>query len=304
MKPVVVIHAGAGELTPSLRAREKDWLDALHASLGRARALLEGGGSALDAAQAAVAFMEDEADHFNAGRGSVLCSDGSVEMSAALMRGSDRAAGAVAGVTRTRLPSSAARLVLESDEVLIIARRADALAAAGGLEERDPAYFITEHQLDRWREADPARDGGTVGAVCLDSSGVLAAATSTGGVRGQPPGRVGDTPIFGAGTWANGDVAVSCTGKGEAFIRSGVARQIAALVRGGVELDAAGLEALADVTAADGSGGLIAIDARGNAAAPFGTEVMPRGIWRAGSEPRVAIGPVADEPKSAPWKTM
>ena len=239
-RPTIVIHAGAGDRTAALRDREQEWHDALRAAIDRGRAALEAGGGALDAAQAAVAYMEDEADHFNAGRGSVLCADGRVEMSAAMMRGSDRAAGGVACVTRTRFPIEAARLVLESERVLMIGEQADAWVAAAGAEQCEPSYFVTDEQVARLAEdrlpspdaaaVRPGRDGGTVGAVCLDSRGVLAAATSTGGVRGQLPGRVGDTPIFGAGTWADGEVAVSCTGEGEAFIRSGVARQIAARV--------------------------------------------------------------------------
>ncbi len=312
--PVVVIHAGAGESTKSLRSHTGMYKRALLEALARARVVLEGGGASLDAAQAAVACMEDEADHFNAGRGAVLCIDGTVELSAAVMRGSDRAAGAVAGITCSRYPSAAARAVLESHQVLMIGEGADALAAAGGVERRTPDYFVTDHERERLRRllaaAAAATDGagimdravgggavggGTVGAVCLDVHGVLAACTSTGGVRGQRPGRVGDTPVIGAGTWADGDVAVSCTGQGEAFIRVAVAHQIASLVAARADLREAAAHALADVSAAGGSGGLIALDARGAATAPFSTEVMPRGIWRAGSEPGVAIGPAGGE---------
>lgn len=297
--PVVVIHAGAGEATRSMRSHARRWESALLRALARAREVVEAGGDALDATQAAVACMEDEADHFNAGRGSVLCADGSVEMSAAAMRGSDRAAGAVAGITRARYPSAAARIVLESDQVLMIGERADAVAAAAGAEQREPEYFITDRERERLRRllgapaADAPAGGGTVGAVCLDGHGALAACTSTGGLRGQPPGRVGDTPVIGAGTWADRDVAVSCTGQGEAFIRAGVGRQIASLVAHGAELSEAALRTLQDVVAVGGGGGLIAVDALGSATAPFTTATMARGIWRAGFDPVVEIGPTA-----------
>ncbi len=298
LRPTIVIHAGAGDRTSALRDREGEWHEALCAAIDRGRAALDSGAGALDAARAAVAYMEDEADHFNAGRGSVLCADGRVEMSAALMRGSDRAAGAVACVTRTRFPIEGARLVLESERVLMIGEQADAWVAAAGAEQCEPSYFVTDEQVARLAEdqvavasggARPGRDGGTVGAVCLDSRGVLAAATSTGGVRGQLPGRVGDTPIFGAGTWADGEVAVSCTGEGEAFIRSGVARQIAARVAAGEDLSEAARRALDDVAAVGGLGGLIALDVRGSVATPLLSKVMPRAIWRLGEGIEIQI---------------
>ncbi len=299
LTPVVVIHAGACQPTRSLRAQERKWKNSRRRALARAQAVIEAEGAALEAAQAAVACMEDEADHLNAGRGSVLCADGSLEMAAAVMRGEDRAAGAVAAVKRCRYPSAAARLVLESGEVLMIGERADAWAAAAGAEQREPEYFVTERERERLRRllaslpGAAAAGGGTVGAVCLDVHGVLAACTSTGGLRGQRPGRVGDTPVIGAGTWADRDVAVSCTGQGEAFIRAGVGRQLAALVAAGREISEAATHALQDVSVVGGSGGLIAIDARGSATAPFSTGAMPRGIWRAGFDPVVAIGPTA-----------
>ena len=173
---------------------------------------------------------------FNAGYGSVLCSDGSVEMSAAVMRGSDRAAGAMALLRRTRHPIAAARTLLEEPVVLLAGERADAHAAAQGLEQHDPSEFVTDRQrrrLERWLSRREESDRGTVGAVCLDASGRLAAATSTGGRLGQRPGRVGDSPLIGAGTWADPRLAVSCTGAGESFIRAGAARLLGALVARG-----------------------------------------------------------------------
>jgi len=285
---IAVIHAGAGAFAPD--ERHDDYREALTQALQRAREVLERNGSALDAAQAAVMFMEDEVDFFNAGRGATLCNDGTVELSAAVMRGSDRAAGAVAAVDRSRYPVQAARAVLDrSAHVLLIGAAADRYAAEAGVEQREPTYFITERQQRRLRDAEPVFDHDTVGAVCLDADGALAAATSTGGRRGQLPGRVGDSPLIGAGTWADDVVAISCTGEGEAFIRAGAARQIAALIHGGSQLDAAAEQVLDDVAALGGKGGLIALDRRGQVAMPVSTPAMPRGVWRSGEAPTVWI---------------
>jgi beta-aspartyl-peptidase (threonine type) len=251
-----------------------------------ARTVLEGGGSAVEAAQSAIMFMEAEVDFFNAGRGSALCADGSVEMSAALMRGADRAVGAVAGVKRTKQPIIAARAVLErSPHVLLVGAAADAHAAASGAEQTDSAYFVTERQRRRLTDAGADSDRGTVGAVCLDADGALAAGTSTGGLGGQLPGRVGDSPLPGAGTWADDRVAVSCTGDGEAFIRAGAARLIATLVARGVDLEHAAAQAVGEVVELGGNGGLVAVDSQSNIVMPFSSEAMPRGTWRAGEEP-------------------
>jgi len=278
---VVVIHAGAGSLSDDLRAHEADVREALAAALGAAAAALEDGQDAVAAVRCAVIEMESF-PLFNAGLGSALCADGSVEMSAALMRGSDRAAGAVAAVRHTRHPILAAQALLDAEQVLLIGEHADAYAAARGLEQWEPEMFITERQRRRLREHLALIEHGTVGAVCLDAAGALAAATSTGGLRGQPPGRVGDSPLIGAGTWADEHVAVSCTGQGEAFIRAGAARFLGALVEAGAAVDAAALVVLEEVRRCGGSGGLIAVDARGQVAMPFSSEAMPRGMWRAG----------------------
>jgi isoaspartyl peptidase/L-asparaginase-like protein (Ntn-hydrolase superfamily) len=173
--------------------------------------------------------------------------------------------------------------------VLLIGARADEHAAAAGAEQVANAYFVTERQrglLETRRHADTH---GTVGAVCLDDAGVLAAATSTGGITGQPAGRVGDSPLFGAGTWADDQVAVSCTGDGEAFVRTAAARYLAALVERGALPEPAADAALAEVATLGGSGGLIALDAHGRGAMPFLTEAMPRGRWHSGGEPEVWV---------------
>jgi isoaspartyl peptidase/L-asparaginase-like protein (Ntn-hydrolase superfamily) len=204
------------------------------------------------------------------------------------MRGSDRAAGAVALMRRTRYPVAAAALLLDEAEVLIAGERADAFAATCGLEQREPEEFVTEPQ--RRRLADRVAQGGqTVGAVCLDRDGALAAATSTGGLRGQRRGRIGDSPVIGAGTWADRRVAVSCTGQGESFVRAGAARLVGALIGQGATLEAAARAALTEVGECDGDGGLIALDAAGGVVLPFSTEAMPRGVWRPGQDPVVEV---------------
>jgi beta-aspartyl-peptidase (threonine type) len=286
--PAVAIHAGAGDRGAALLEQEARYGEALRAALDGARAVLEADGGAVAAVQSAIIVMEDF-ELFNAGRGSALCADGSVEMSAALMSSRDRAAGAVAGVRRTRNPIIGAHFVMQSPHVLMAGEAADAFAAAVGAEQRPNAFFVTERQRARLQAASAGRDHATVGAVCVDATGVLAAGTSTGGIRGQPPGRVGDSPIIGAGTWADDRVAVSCTGDGEAFIRAGAARYIAALRERGMSVAEAAERALAEVHAFGASGGLIAVGPDGATALPFLTEVMPRAVWRSGEDPVVWV---------------
>lgn len=286
-EPVIVIHGGAGGFGPELEERAGQYRDALLAALAAGAGALEDGGGAVEAVRAAVVAME-ESPLFNAGYGSALCDDGTVELSASAMRGSDRAAGGVAVMRRTWHPVAAATAMLDHPEVLMAGKRADAFAAACGLEQRDPSQFVTERQ--RRRLAERLSGGGeTVGAVCLDASGVLAAATSTGGLQGQRPGRVGDSPVIGAGTWADRRVAVSCTGQGEAFVRAGAARMVAALVEHGRDLDEAGRAVLDDVGQCGGEGGLIAVDADGRVIWPFSTDAMPRGRWRPSDAPAVEV---------------
>lgn len=285
---VIAIHAGAGRFDSELRGHEPQIRAALEDALRTGGQLLERGEDAIEVVSAVVMVLESFG-LFNAGYGSALCSDGSVEMSAALMRGSDRAAGAVAAVHHTRHPILGAHAVLESDEVLMIGEPADRLAAATGAEQWPNAGFVTERQRERLHKHPHVSDHGTVGAVCLDARGGLAAATSTGGIRGQPPGRVGDSPLIGAGTWADQRVAVSCTGDGEAFIRVGAGRYIAALIEGRAPLADACDAALTEVTRLGGHGGLIALDAQGTVAMPLSTEAMPRGTWRVGEGSRLSV---------------
>lgn len=288
--PTVLVHAGAGPFGEELRDHGDEAVQALQAVLAAAAELLEEGASATDVVIGAVEAMED-CGLFNAGFGAALCSDGSVELSAAVMRGADRAAGAVAGLRVVRHPVRAAAAVLSTDQVLMVGERADQLALTRGAERWENGNFVTDRQRARLA-ASPSgesEDRGTVGAVCLDAHGNLAAATSTGGINGQPPGRVGDSPVIGAGTWADDRLAVSCTGDGEAFIRAGVARWMAAQLEHGASLETAAGRALEEVGHLGGTGGLIAVDRSGRLAVPFSTEAMPRGVWQAGRSPEVQL---------------
>ena len=254
-----------------------------------AAAALTAGGGAVDAAQAAVSRLEDN-PVFNAGRGSVLTSEATVEMDAAIVCGRNSRAGAVAAVTRVRHPVALARAVMErTGDVMVVGPGADRLAAELELEMMEPGWFVTERQLRRLRRAqegiahEDAGDTpiGTVGAVVLDDEGALAAATSTGGRRSQRPGRVGDSPLIGAGTFADAHVAVSATGNGEALIRRAAAHEISALVRhGGLPLADACDHAIDGIEEV----GLIALDSGGNFAMPFDTTLMHR-AWKLGDAP-------------------
>jgi L-asparaginase / beta-aspartyl-peptidase len=306
----LAVHGGAGTIR---RERQGDaGADAYHRGLGRAlavgRDILAGGGSALDAVTAAVAALEDDA-LFNAGRGAVFTADGHHEMDAAVMDGRDRRAGAVAGIFGPKNPVLLARAVMEhSPHVLLIGEGALAFARERGLVFADADYFYSERRwralqqvLERRRRgvADEAEDDavrhGTVGAVARDRGGNLAAATSTGGMTGKMPGRVGDSPIIGAGTYAdNATCAVSATGHGEFFVRWGAAFEIAARLRHrGESLAEAAARVLAALAAVGGRGGAVAVDGRGRLALPFTSAGMYRGFVRAGGKLLTAIW---DEP--------
>ncbi len=270
----IVVHGGAGTWRPDTRV---DALAGVEAAVTAGHAVLAAGGSALDAVQAAVIELED-APVFNAGRGGALDENGEVRLDAAVMRGSDRAAGSVAGLTGIRNPVLAARAVLdEGRHVMLVGRPAVEFARAAGLQTEPAEWFLTE------RREHPAKD--TVGAVARDAQGRVAAATSTGGTDGKHPGRVGDSPLIGCGTWADdATAAISCTGDGEAIIRIALAHEIDALMRhAGLSLQAACERALAAL-APYGTGGLIAVGALGGVATPFTTQAMPR-AWRIGDGP-------------------
>jgi isoaspartyl peptidase/L-asparaginase-like protein (Ntn-hydrolase superfamily) len=248
--------------------------------------VLRGGGTAVDAVVAAVVVLEDHED-FNAGRGSALTTAGTVEMDAAVADGAGCRSGAVAVVSGVRHPIAAARAVMDDGRQAVLAGFAAADFARGaGLRFEAPEWFVTEAAS----KMQDTSGGSTVGAVALDQNGHLAAATSTGGRSGQAPGRIGDTPIIGAGTWADDRTcAVSATGRGEAFLRAAFAHEVDAQIRlGGCDLDLACKRALARVDACGGTGGCVAIDGHGHVSMPFTTTVMYRG-W-AGSSGHLLVG--------------
>src|SRR3954467_14278484 len=269
--PVLLVHGGAGNPAGGKVDDEAAVHDALREALLTGYELLAGGAAAIDGAEAAVRSLEDCA-FFNAVRGSVLNAEGHVEMDAAVMDGATQQAGACAGVVRVRHPVALARAIMEkTPHVLLVGEGAVRYAEDAALDFEDPQWFV----VDRERHSEH----GTVGAVALDAQGHLAAATSTGGVRGQLHGRVGDTPVIGAGTWADEHVAVSCTGTGEQFIRAAVAHELSARVR-----HAHATLADAATSVVDGlDGGFIALGSDGSSAMPFNTALMYRGRAAGGS---------------------
>jgi len=285
----LVIHGGCGAMRPdTVSAEQEEQARAgLNAALDAGEVILSAGGSALDAVAAAARALEEDPS-FNAGRGSVLAASGAVELDAAIMDGHDRRAGAVAGMQTTRAPILAARAAMEhSPHVLLTYEGADEFARSHDLEQVDNAWFVTPErkaQLDKIMAAGGAFDAGikygTVGAVACDVNDHVAAATSTGGLTAKRWGRIGDSPLIGAGTYADDKAAaVSATGLGEAFIRAVAAHELCARIRmsgDGIQnaLDAV----LADVRRLGGTGGLIAVGPRGEAAWGFTTPGMYRAM--------------------------
>lgn len=285
---VLAIHGGAGTILREEMTAELDaaYRAELSAALEAGYAVLAAGGTSLEAVEAAIRPLEDS-PLFNAGRGAVLTDDGHVELDASVMTGHDRRAGAIAGARTPRHPITAARAVMEwTSHVLLSGDGADRFVAERALQRMDPAWFVTprrQQQLERMRAedgGDEERKYGTVGCVALDDEGRLAAGTSTGGMARKAWGRIGDSPLIGAGIWADdATCAVSCTGHGEFFIRGVIAHQIHARMDfGGVDLPSAAratvLEALPE---AGGSGGCVALGADGTLVAPFTTPGMYRG---------------------------
>lgn len=290
----LAIHGGCGVMA-KLDLSEEEWAAAradLHRSLQAGWAVLDTGGSALDAVQAAVVVMENS-PHFNAGYGAALNADGEHELDASIMDGRTLEAGAVTLAKRIRNPIKAARRVMEKGEaVLLGGPAADAFAQAEGLDIVEPDYFTTERRVKALAamkehvaagtaiQASEAEKHGTVGAVALDRAGHLAAATSTGGYNNKPAGRIGDTPIVGAGTYArDGVCAVSGTGKGEFFIRYAVGHEVASRINYlGEDLEkAAGKVIMEDLKPHNIGAGLVAVAADGSIAAPYNTDGMFRG---------------------------
>lgn len=301
----LVIHGGSGRMTRAEVTPDQDagYRAGLAAALAAGGATLAAGGSAVDAVEAAIRTLEDD-PQFNAGRGAVFTAEGRNELDAAIMDGRSRAAGAVAGVTRTRNPVSLARAVMEHSPHVLLARDgADSFALEHGLEQVEPGWFRVE---ERWQalqamKAAAARGEsvfdktlkyGTVGAVARDASGHLAAATSTGGLTGKRWGRIGDSPLVGAGTWADDRaVAVSATGSGEDFIRVAAAHEIGARIRmlGEAPQVAADFVVQHELKAIDGDGGVIFVGADGSLGWSFNTPSLLRGCVTASSKPIVAI---------------
>ena len=304
MTYALAIHGGAGTILKSQMTPEKE--AAYHAGLARAleagRTVLQDGGAALDAVTEAVCALEYE-PLFNAGRGAVFTTESRQEMDAAVMDGATRRAGTVGGIFGPRNPVRAARAVMEhTPHVMLIGDGALRVAREAGLPFEDEAYFFTQARWDALQEtlemrargeedADPARRHGTVGAVACDQDGNLAAATSTGGMTAKAPGRVGDTPVIGAGTFADHACAVSGTGHGEIFTRWTAAAEVSARMRHlGESLKAAAEHVvMQDLGPNDGSGGLIAVDPAGRIAMPFNCEGMYRGCVSDRSELRTWI---------------
>jgi L-asparaginase / beta-aspartyl-peptidase len=307
----LAIHGGAGDLprVPFTTTREDAYRHGLAQALGAGQRLLEHGGCALDAVQAAVTVLEDD-PLFNAGRGAVLSADGTVELDAAIMDGSDLRAGAVAQLRHIRNPVQLARAVLEdSSQVFLVGDGAESFARQAGLAVVDNEYFITperRQQLDALKLRQTQLDSGastpllpldepplgTVGAVARDTGGRLAAATSTGGIAGKRSGRVGDSPVIGAGTYAdNQTCAVSTTGHGEWFLRTVQAYDISARLRyGGYSLANAVSEAIVQrLSGLGAAGGLIAVDRQGEIVMRYNTPIMFRASVRAGEAASVQI---------------
>lgn len=314
----LVVHGGAGviersEMTPAL---ERQYRTSIEGALRAGGQILRRGGSSLDAVEAVIRRLEDD-PLFNAGRGAVFTAEGRNELDASIMDGRTRAAGAVAGVTRTRHPIALARRVMEhSDHVFLTGAGADAFSRAQGLEQVAPSFFFTER---RWRQLERRlrrarlpipqrpegaprpralneRDGdnhqfGTVGAVALDAGGNIAAGTSTGGLTGKRWGRVGDSPMIGAGTYAqNGVCGVSATGSGEYFIRVSAARSICARMQFARQSAQTAADAvIRDIGALGGEGGVIVMDGRGRIAYAMNSSGMYRGRLEPGERPSVQI---------------
>lgn len=315
IRPVLVIQGGAGAISHGQMTteKEKQYQEKLQEALLAGFRLLEMGESSLDAVEASIRILEDS-PLFNAGKGAVFTAEGTNELDASIMDGGNLKAGAVAGLRHIKNPISLARQVMEkSVHVMMVGGGAEDFARQQGFELASPDYFYTEPrwlELQRMKQLERPQSRtireqmlniptgeipekfGTVGAVALDRAGNLAAGTSTGGMTNKKFGRVGDSPIIGAGTYANNkSCAVSATGHGEYFIRAVAGHDIAALMeyRGLSLQEAAKMVILDKVAKLGGTGGVIALDRAGNIATPFNTAAMYRGWIRLGAKPIVAI---------------
>ncbi|RJT46806.1 isoaspartyl peptidase/L-asparaginase family protein [Rahnella woolbedingensis] len=316
-RPVIAIHGGAGAITRAAMSIEKEqlYLAELERIVSAGQAILAAGGSALDVVTEAVRLLE-ECTLFNAGKGAVFTHQGTHELDACIMDGRTLDAGAICGVNHIRNPILTARKVLEnSPHVMFTGAGAEDFARANGQEMVEPEYFFTQERYDQLQRAiaadtgvmldhdgaslnacadpiDPEHKFGTVGAVAMDALGNLAAATSTGGMTNKQAGRVGDSPIIGAGCYAsNNTVAISSTGTGEVFMRTVAAYDVAALMEyAGLTLAEATHKVVQEkLLPLGGSGGMIAVDKFGNVELPFNSEGMYRGFARVGDAPVVSI---------------
>ena len=275
----IVIHGGAGSFSDLDEKAINSYETGINEALSAGYKILEQGGSSLDAVTAAVVILED-LPLFNAGKGSVYTEMETQEMDSSIMDGKSGKGGAVAGVSKVKNPVLLARKVMEKTEhVMLIGRGAEKFAKEIGMELVDPSYFYSEKNLKRVRKSKEDEKLGTVGAAALDQSGNLAAATSTGGRTNKMTGRVGDSPILGAGTWAqNGLCAVSGTGHGEYFMRLLTAADVCKLMEySGLSLEESTNLVVSKLTQAGAEGGIISIDSNGNISAKFNTKGMARG---------------------------
>jgi beta-aspartyl-peptidase (threonine type) len=294
---VIVVHGGAGDVTPENIPEDiqRNYLDVLSRALDTGFTILQSGGSSLDAVETTIRLMEDS-PLFNAGKGAVFTNEGKNELDASIMDGSTLNAGAVASVTDIRNPISAARAVMEqSDHVMLACKGASRFAMEKGLEIVDSSYFYTER---RWKSHQQQQNKkivekhSTVGCIAMDKNGNLAAGTSTGGMTNKMFGRIGDTPIIGAGNYANNKTcAVSATGHGEFFIRYTVAHDISALMEyKNLSLAEAARQVIHDkLEPVGGKGGVIAVDKKGNITMEFNTSGMFRGYAKSTGEREVLM---------------
>ena len=279
-KYTIVIHGGAGYMSPEISDDVKNaYLQSLNDALNIGKIILESGGTSLDAVEKVIRFLEDDS-LFNAGRGAVFTSAGVNEMDASIMNGKDLSSGAVTGVTIIKNPISLARLVMEkTNHVLLSGQGANDFGKQMNVDIVDPNYFRVEKRYRSWKKKMEKEVKGTVGCVALDKYGNIATATSTGGLTGKMPGRVGDSPLINAGTYAdNNTCGVSGTGTGELFIKYTIAYRVSALMEfKGYPLKKAAEEVVFNILP-KGSGGIIAVDKNGNYALVFNTPSMLRGV--------------------------
>ncbi len=287
----IVIHGGAGWSRNQTEEKLKSIEDGLKRALEEGFSILESGGTSLDAVEAAVIILEDDVT-FNAGKGSVYTAEEKQEMDASIMTGQLQNAGAVASVSTIKNPIKLARYIMEQTEhVLIVGQGAEKVAIEGGLEVVDPSYFYSKEKLDRVRRQKTKDELSTVGAVAIDKDGNISAATSTGGRSNKLPGRVGDSPIIGAGTWAQNNLCgVSGTGHGEYFMRFNVAREICARMDYlGLTANEASNEVINELSEMGIEGGVIVMDKDGSASMIFNTDGMARAYKNSNGDEIVTI---------------